>query len=367
MMDIRYSIVIPVYNEEAVLLQTYQRLKQVMDSTQEPYELIFVNDGSRDRTKDIIRELGDRDAAVKLVDFSRNFGHQIAITAGMDYSSGAAVVVIDADLQDPPELILKMIEKWKEGYDVVYAKRIQREGETVFKKLTAHLFYRILQASTDIEIPVDTGDFRLIDRKVCEELKRLPEKNRYVRGLVSWVGYRQIAVEYERKERVAGESKYPLKKMIKLSWDGLTSFSIKPIQLASVAGGLIFLAGLLDMIGMVLKLILTGNGMGGWNWAIAVQFLLSGLSLSLMGIIGEYVGRIYDETRQRPLYIVNNSYGFAEKNGVIENENQEGRYSSGRFGHSVFAGDQSAAQRNASDCRQASHSIHRGRGSEVRH
>ncbi|WP_425803556.1 glycosyltransferase family 2 protein [Desulfitobacterium sp. Sab5] len=366
-MDIRYSIVIPAYNEEAVLLLTYQRLKQVMDLTQEQYELIFVNDGSRDRTIDIVRDLAKRDTAVKLIDFSRNFGHQIAITAGMDYSSGAAVIVIDADLQDPPELILKMIEKWKEGYDVVYAKRSQRKGETFFKKVTAHLFYRILQASTDIEIPVDTGDFRLIDRKVCDELKRLPEKNRYVRGLVSWVGYRQIAVEYERCERFAGESKYPLKRMMKLCWDGLTSFSMKPVQLASFAGGLIFLAGLIDVFIMVLKLILGGNGINGWNWAIAVQFLLSGLSLSLMGIIGEYVGRIYDETRQRPLYIVNQSYGFAEKNGVIENENQEGRYSSGRFGNSFFAGDQGSAQRNASDCRQAGHSIHRGRGSEVRH
>lgn len=367
MMNIRYSIVIPAYNEEAVLLQTYQRLKQVMDSTQEPYELIFVNDGSRDQTVEIIRNLRDQDEAVKLLDFSRNFGHQIAITAGMDYAAGAAVIVIDADLQDPPELILKMIEKWREGYDVVYARRTQRKGETLFKKLTAHMFYRILQASTDIEIPVDTGDFRLIDRKVCDQLKHLPEKNRYVRGLVSWVGYRQIAVEYERSERFAGESKYPLKRMMKLCWDGLTSLSIKPIQTASVAGGLIFLAGLMDIIEMVLKLIFTGNEIGGWSWVIAVQFLLSGFSLSLMGIIGEYVGRIYDETRQRPLYIVNESYGFAEKNGVMENENQEGSYSSSRFGYSVFTSDQGSAQRNASDCRQAGHSIHRGRGSEVRH
>lgn len=365
--NIRYSIVIPVYNEEAVLLQTYQRLKQVMDSTGDQYELIFVNDGSRDRTVDIIKNLRVKDEAVKLLDFSRNFGHQIAITAGMDYALGAAVVVIDADLQDPPELILEMIEKWKDGYDVVYARRTQRKGETYFKKLTAHLFYRILQASTDIEIPVDTGDFRLIDRKVCEELKRLPEKNRYVRGLVSWVGYKQIAVEYERNERAAGESKYPLKKMMKLSWDGLTSFSLKPIQLTSYAGGIMLMAGLLYLIGMVLGLLLTGSSMSSWNWVIALQLLLSGLMLTLMGIIGEYVGRIYEETRLRPLYIVNKSYGFSERNGGIENENQKGRYSGGRVRHAIFAGDQSAAQRNASDRRQTSDSIHRGRSREVRH
>lgn len=367
MKSIKYSIVIPVYNEEAVLPQTYQRLRRVMDSTGDQYELIFVNDGSRDRTTDIIKDLRSQDETVKLLDFSRNFGHQIAITAGMDYASGAAVVVIDADLQDPPELILKMIEKWKDGYDVVYAKRTQRKGETYFKKMTAHLFYRILQVSTDIEIPVDTGDFRLIDRKVCEELKRLPEKNRYVRGLVSWVGYKQIAVEYERSERVAGESKYPLKKMMKLSWDGLTSFSLKPIQLASYAGGLMLTAGLLYLLGMGLALLLTGTGMSGWNWVIALQLLLSGLMLTLMGVIGEYVGRIYDETRQRPLYIVDESCGFSEKNGGVENENQKSSYTSSRFRYKVLASDQGSAQRNASDRRQASHSIHRGRSSSFRH
>jgi dolichol-phosphate mannosyltransferase len=338
-----------------------------MDSTQESYELIFVNDGSRDRTADSIKNLRTHDETVNLLDFSRNFGHQIAITAGMDYASGDAVVVIDADLQDPPELILKMIEKWKDGYEVVYAKRAQRQGETLFKKFTAHMFYRVLQASTDIEIPVDTGDFRLIDREVCDELKRLPEKNRYVRGLVSWVGYRQIAVEYERKERFAGESKYPLKKMLKLSWDGLTSFSLKPIQLANYAGVFFLTTALLYFMGMVLNLLFTGKGMSGWNWVITLQFLLSGLTLSLMGIIGEYVGRIYDETRQRPLYIVDQTYGFTEINGGINHENQESRYSGSGFGYSVLAGDQGTAQRNAPYCRQAGYPIHRGRSSKVRH
>lgn len=234
--DIRYSIVIPVYNEEAVIDQTYRRLKKVVDSTKESYELIFVNDGSCDHTTAMIKGFRDQDDAVKIITFSRNFGHQIAITAGMDYALGAAVVVIDADLQDPPELIWEMIAKWKEGFDVVYAKRTKRKGETFFKKQTAHLFYRILKASTDLEIPTDTGDFRLLDRRVCEELKRLPEKKRYVRGLVSWVGFRQTAVEYERSERLAGETKYPLKKMIKLSLDGLTSFLLNPSKWQTMRG-----------------------------------------------------------------------------------------------------------------------------------
>ena len=311
--DIRYSIVIPVYNEEAVIDQTYQRLKQVMDSTKDPYELIFVNDGSCDHTTAKIKGFRDQDDAVKLITFSRNFGHQIAITAGMDYASGAAVVVIDADLQDPPELILDMIAKWKEGFDVVYAKRTKRKGETFFKKQTARLFYRILSASTDLDIPTDTGDFRLLDHRVCDELKRLPEKNRYVRGLVSWVGFRQTAIEYERDERLAGETKYPLKKMIKLSLDGLTSFSFKPIKMANYIGALLLLSGLIYLAGMLLSTILTAAVIAGWNLVIAMQLVLTGILLTMMGIIGEYIGRIYDETRDRPLYIVSESYGMMKK------------------------------------------------------
>ncbi|WP_206811614.1 glycosyltransferase family 2 protein [Paradesulfitobacterium ferrireducens] len=311
--EIEYSIVIPVYNEEAVIEQTYARLKQVMDQADGPYELIFVNDGSCDRSFDIIKSLRDKDSTVKLISFSRNFGHQIAITAGMEHGSGAAVVVIDADLQDPPELILDMIAKWKEGYDVVYAKRLSRKGETFFKKQTAHLFYRLLRASTDIEIPVDTGDFRLLDRKVCNEMKRLPEKNRYVRGLVSWVGFRQTAVEYERDERLAGKTKYSLKKMLKLSLDGLTSFSFKPIKLASYAGGLLIVSGLVYLLILLLLKAGSGSAISGWNLVMAVQFLLTGVLLSMLGIIGEYIGRIYDETRDRPLYIVSECYGIKQK------------------------------------------------------
>jgi dolichol-phosphate mannosyltransferase len=313
--DVRYSIVIPVYNEEAVLEQTYRRLKQVMERASEPYELIFVNDGSCDRSAEIIKGFRTQDSSVKLITFSRNFGHQIAISAGMDHASGEAVVVIDADLQDPPELILDMIAKWKEGYDVVYARRTQRKGETFFKKATAHLFYRLLRACTDIDIPVDTGDFRLIDRKVCDQLKRLPEKNRYVRGLVSWVGFKQTAIEYVREERWAGESKYPLKKMLKLSLDGITSFSSKPIKIASYAGALLTFAGVIYMLILPLFKVFTGTPLAGWHIVLAMQLLLTGFILLMLGINGEYIGRIYDEARDRPLYIVEEYCGIKEKNG----------------------------------------------------
>jgi len=316
--DIRYSIIIPVYNEEAVIDQTYRRLKQVMDSTREPYELIFVNDGSYDHTTAMIKGFRDKDDKVKLISFSRNFGHQIAITAGMDYASGAAVVVIDADLQDPPELILDMIAKWKEGYYVVYAKRTKRKGETFFKKQTARLFYRILKASTDIEIPTDTGDFRLLDRRVCEEMKRLPEKNRYVRGLVSWVGFRQTAVEYERDERLAGETKYPLKKMMKLSLDGLTSFSFKPLKIANYAGIGLILSGLTYLAVLSFFKVFYSEIFSGWNLVIAMQLVLTGILLTMMGIIGEYIGRIYDEARDRPLYIVSECYGMMRKERYVK-------------------------------------------------
>ncbi|MCM3271969.1 glycosyltransferase family 2 protein [Paenibacillus elgii] len=310
---ITYSVIIPVYNEEAVLYETYRRLKQVMSHTSESYELLFVNDGSRDRSGTIIKEISAWDETVKLINFSRNFGHQIAITAGMDYASGEAVIVIDADLQDPPELILEMIAKWQEGYDVVYAKRLERKGETFFKKQTARLFYRVLRAATDISIPLDTGDFRLIDRKVCDEMKRLPEKSRFVRGLVSWVGFRQTAVEYVRDERLAGVTKYSLKKMIKLSMDGLTSFSFKPLKLASYAGGLLSLSGLLYLAVVLYFKLFDGKAIAGWHLLAILQLFLTGFMLIMFGLLGEYIGRIYDEARDRPLYIVRECYGLEKK------------------------------------------------------
>lgn len=305
---IQYSIVVPVYNEEEVIHETYRRLTEVMRSTGEAYELLFVNDGSRDRTDEIIKAYSQKDESVILLDFSRNFGHQIAITAGMDYSRGKAVVVIDADLQDPPELILEMIKKWKQGYDVVYAKRTKRKGETVFKKQTAKMFYRFLHSMTDIDIPLDTGDFRLLDRRVCDQMNSLHEKNRFVRGLVSWVGFKQIAVEYERDERLAGESKYPLKKMLKLSMDGITSFSYKPLKLASYAGVTLSGIGFIYLFVVLYLKLFTNSTITGWSSLIVIQLIFSGITLFILGMIGEYIGRIYDETKQRPLYIVRDIY-----------------------------------------------------------
>ena len=308
---IRYSIIVPMYNEEAVIHETYRRLKTVMNKTGEAYELLFINDGSKDRSAEIIRECSYWDPTVKLIDFSRNFGHQIAITAGMDYAAGDAVIIIDADLQDPPELILDMISKWEDGFEVVYAKRTKRSGESKFKKWSASLFYRVLKASADVPIPVDTGDFRLMDRRVVDELKRLPENNRFVRGLVSWVGFRQTALEYERDERLAGETKYPLKRMIKLCVDGITSFSYKPLKLAGYLGALLSGAGFLYFFYVLYLAIFTDATIKGWPSMIGIMVIFNGFVLLMLGIMGEYVGRIYDETKGRPLYIVRDSYGIA--------------------------------------------------------
>lgn len=313
-MSVRYSIVIPAYNEELVIEESYKRLKAVMDTTEEDYELIFVNDGSRDKTREILSALCEKDANVRMIDFSRNFGHQTAITAGMDNSSGQAVVVIDADLQDPPEVILEMIKKWKEGYDVVYGKRSKRKGETFFKLFTAKVFYRFLKSMTNVDIPVDTGDFRLIDRKVCDELSALTEKNRYVRGLVSWVGFKQTDVTYVREERFAGETKYPLKKMIKFALDGLTAFSYKPLKLSSFLGTLLSVGSIIWLIVSVILKYALSVDIPGWACAISLPLFFNGLIMMMLGIMGEYIGRIYDESKNRPLYIIKEKKGFKDEN-----------------------------------------------------
>jgi glycosyltransferase involved in cell wall biosynthesis len=310
-----YSIVIPLFNEELVVNETYRRVKAVMDSTGEPYEIIFVNDGSRDGTLGKVREIAKSDRNVCLISFSRNFGHQPAITAGMDYSEGQAVIVIDADLQDPPEVMLKMIDKWKEGYEVVYGLRIKRKGETLFKKITAKIYYRILDKLTDVDIPVDVGDFRLIDRKVCDALKRLPERNRYVRGLISWLGFRQTGVEFVREERLAGETKYPLRKMIKLALDGIASFSYKPLKLASYIGAVISALGFLYLLVVVFQKLFTDTTVQGWASLIAITLFFNGIILLTLGIIGEYIRRIYDEAKGRPIYIISEMIGFDEDSG----------------------------------------------------
>ena len=301
--NILCSVVVPMYNEEAVVCETYKRLTGVMEKTGYTYEIVFVNDGSRDKTAALINEICDRDKRVKLIDFSRNFGHQIAITAGMDYSSGQCVVVIDGDLQDPPELIPEMIEKWKSGFDVVYGKRISRKGETFFKKFTAAAYYRFLRSMTDVNIPVDTGDFRLIDRKVCDALKQVRERNRYVRGLISWLGFRQTAIEFEREERFAGETKYPLKKMLSFAWDGITSFSVKPLELLGVAGVAITVGSLLISLYSALA-HLFGWSFRGWSALMGSLWFIAGMLLTAQGILGAYIGKIYAEVKDRPRYLV---------------------------------------------------------------
>ncbi len=308
--DVVYSIVVPVYNEEEVVLESYKRLKHVMDSVNENYELIFINDGSRDKTAIILNEICVMDNNVKFIDFSRNFGHQLAITAGMDYAIGQAIVVIDADLQDPPEIIPQMINKWKEGFEVVYGKRVERKGETFFKKLTAAAFYRLLKNMTDVDIPVDTGDFRLIDRKVCDALKVMNERSRYIRGIISWLGFKQTGVEFSRDKRFAGETKYPLKKMVKFAFDAITSFSYKPLKLASFAGIIISMLSFLYLIIVLIQKISGFAQIQGWASTLAVNLFFNGIILIILGIIGEYIGRIYDEAKGRPLYMIRQLKNF---------------------------------------------------------
>ena len=312
-----YSIVVPLYNEELVINESYKRLKAVMDCTKENYEIVFINDGSRDATRDKVESICRKDENIKLVNFSRNFGHQAAITAGMNVALGAAIIVIDADLQDPPEAILEMIQKWKGGYEVVYGKRVKREGESFFKKFTAKSYYRLLKSMTSIDIPVDTGDFRLIDRKVCDALNSLPEKNRYVRGLVSWVGYKQTFVEFVRQERFAGETKYPLKKMLKLAFDGITSFSYKPLVLAGYLGGFTGFIGTCLLIGSITASIITQSNILSLGLILSINLMLFGLMFCLLAIMGQYVGRIFDESKGRPLYLVASTISYKELNKNI--------------------------------------------------
>ncbi|MCD6356229.1 MAG: glycosyltransferase family 2 protein [Anaerolineaceae bacterium] len=299
-----YSVIAPVYNENECIKEFHKQISNVMHSLGEPWELILVDDGSTDGTTDLIRGIAKEDRNVLSVIFARNFGHQIAVTAGLDYARGDAVIVIDADLQDPPAVIMDLIAKWKEGYEVVYAVRRKRAGESWFKLATASLFYRLISRITEVEIPLNTGDFRLLDRKVVDVMGQMRERHRFLRGMAAWVGYRQIGVEYDRKERFAGKTKYPLRKMLKLALNAITSFSYFPLQLATYMGfvcaGFSILA--IPVVAM-LRLSQSAPLLGQATTLIAVLFL-GGVQLITLGILGEYIGRIYDESKGRPLYIV---------------------------------------------------------------
>lgn len=306
----RFSIVVPIWNEEQVIPVLYARVRDTMESTGETWEMICVNDGSKDHSLALLLEARAADPRVKILNFSRNFGHQIAITAGADFAEGDAVVVMDADLQDPPDVVLRMIDKWREGYEVVYAVRTKREGETKFKLWTAAAFYRLLKRITEVEIPVDAGDFRLMDRKVVLAMRHLREKHRFMRGLSAWVGFKQIPVEYERAERYAGETKYPLRKMIRLAIAAITSFSFVPLQLATWTGFILAGLSLLAILSTIILRLSGSEFFAGQATTLVSVLFLGGIQLIFLGVIGEYIGRIYDETKDRPLYIVAEAHGF---------------------------------------------------------
>lgn len=305
------SVIIPCYNEEEVIGETIKRLRNFCASlTDLDVELIFVDDGSRDRTRSLLKGFAAEDTRIKLICFARNFGHQIAVTAGIDAARGDAVVLIDADLQDPPEVILQMVDKWREGYDVVYGTRTERPGESRFKLATARGFYRLLNRLSEVPIPLDTGDFRLMSRDVVTTLNAMPERDRFVRGMVSWVGFNQIALPYRRAERFAGESKYPLRKMIRFATDGILSFSSKPLQISVAMGMTSATMAILGIFYALAMRLFTDIWVEGWTALMIAVLFLGGVQLISVGILGEYIGRIYNEIKGRPLYVVKEYVGF---------------------------------------------------------
>lgn len=302
----KVSVVIPMYYEEDVANECYKRLMTIFQKLDDyEYEFIFVNDGSKDRTLSILEEIARTDKNVKVLSFSRNFGHQCAVTAGIKYVTGDAIVIIDADLQDPPELIPEMLKLWKEGNEVIYGKRKTRKGESVFKLLTAKMFYKTLNSLSDVEIPRDTGDFRLVDRKVIDVINSLPEHNKFLRGLFSWVGFKQVPFEYERKERFAGKTKYPLRKMLRLASDGIISFSSKPLKLVGVIGIFSILISFIVLIYTLISYTCKLNQLSaGWTSIMVAVTFFAGVQLLSLWIMSEYIGRIYDEAKHRPQYII---------------------------------------------------------------
>ena len=314
----RYSFVIPVFNEEAALAELFRRLAALMDGLDGPAEAIFVDDGSSDRSYALMIEQGNRDSRFRAVRLSRNFGHQVAITAGLDYAGGDAAIVMDADLQDPPEAVLEMIERWRQGYEVVYAARAERVGESAFKRASATIFYRFLTRIAKVDAPLDVGDFRLVDRKALDAFRAMRESARYVRGMFSWVGFRQTGVAYRRQERFAGESKYSFRKMLRFALDAVVSFSTFPLRLVLNVGfliaGISFLAGIAAVIAKLLNAFVVP----GWTSLLIGVTFLGGVQLIVLGVLGEYLSRIYDEVKNRPLYLVDDLHGFPSPDASLK-------------------------------------------------
>ena len=309
------SIIAPVYNEEPVLHKLHERIVAVMDTTDENWELILVNDGSRDQSAEIIAQLHNQDPRVKGLSFSRNFGFQIAVTAGLKHATGHAVILTDADLQDPPEVIPQMITKWREGYDVVYGVRGERQGETWFKRTTAKLFYRLIDRITGIDIPLDTGDFRLMDRRVVNAIVQMPERSRFLRGMVPWVGFKQTGITYQRHARYAGDSKFnSIRKMLPFALDAITSFSYFPLQLATYFGFAVAFLSLIAILFVIVTRLAGWHAFEGQATTLVMTLFLGGIQMISLGIIGEYLGRIYDEVKGRPLYLIDKSWGFEPPN-----------------------------------------------------
>jgi glycosyltransferase involved in cell wall biosynthesis len=315
------SVIVPCFNEEEVIKQTSERLSAVLDALAMPYEIIYVDDGSSDRTALQLLDIQRANPRVRVIRLSRNFGHQVAVTAGLDYAGGDAVVLIDADLQDPPEVIPQMIAKWREGNEVVYGVRSSREGESAFKLWSARLFYRLINRLSEVPLPLDTGDFRLVDRKVVNALRSMREHHRMLRAMTSWVGFRQAPLPYERHKRAAGVSKYPLRKMIALALDGIVSFSTIPLRLVTMAGMICSAFAVVGVVYAIISRLLTNDWVPGWTLLFISSLLIGGLQFIFLGIIGEYVGRIYGEAKQRPLFLVMEELGSS----VLANEGASAR------------------------------------------
>lgn len=305
---ITISIVVPMYNESENVFAFYEKVVNVLEKLCLPFEIVCVNDGSKDNTLELLLMLREKDPRIIVIDFSRNFGKEIALSAGIDFASGEAIIPIDADLQDPPELIPELVSKWREGYDVVYATRTQREGETFLKKFTSHVFYRIIRLLTRFDIPKDTGDFRLMDKRVVKSLKRLREQHRFMKGLFSWVGFKQISVPYQREPRFAGKTKWNYWKLWNFALEGITSFSYAPLQFATYFGLIVALFSFIYGTFLLIKTLFYGNPVPGYPSLMVVILFLGGVQLLTIGIIGEYIGRTYNESKRRPLYIVREAY-----------------------------------------------------------